>query len=123
MVIQLLPQLRGSGERYSDGVRFVDKGAACCAPTKTSGNERRLARGGGDGRVYRREPVVAVGLAATGEGEKLFLKLSCDRAGNAFADLNAVHGTNGGDFHRGTNQKDFVRDIKHFSRNDGLLEG
>ena len=49
-----------------------------------------LARGGGDRGVYWSEPVVVVGLAAAGDGEKFFLQAAGDGTGYAFADLDVI---------------------------------
>src|ERR1700756_1524838 len=74
----------------------------------------RSLAGGGHWGVDWGKPVVAVGLAAAGDGEKLFLQLAGDRAGAAFADLNVVYRTDRGDFDSGANEEHFVRDVQHF---------
>src|SRR6266481_2431598 len=97
--------------------------AASCTSQKHNGNDIWLARGGGDGRVYRGEPVVAIGLAAAGDGEEFFLELASDGAGDASADLDAVHGADGRDFDRRADEEHFIRNVEHFARNDGFSYG
>src|SRR5581483_7080017 len=82
-----------------------------------------LAGGGADRSIDRREPVVAVGLRAAGNGEKLFLELAGDRSGDTLSDLDMVDRTDWGDFHRRADEEHFVHDVKHFSRNDRFLDG
>src|SRR6266404_4788781 len=84
---------------------------------------RGLVRGGGHGGAYGRKPVVAVGLGAAGDGEKFFLEFAGDGAGDAFADLDVVDGTDGGDFYGGPGEEDFVDDVEHFARDDAFLDG
>src|SRR5260370_12005613 len=85
--------------------------------------ETELARGGSHGGAYGRKRVVAVGLGAAGDGEKFFLEFAGDGAGDAFADLNVVDGTDGGDFDGGAGEEDFVDDVKHFAGDDAFLDG
>src|SRR5713226_1292544 len=84
---------------------------------------RLLARGSDYGRAYWRKPVVAVGFVAAGDGEEFFLEPARDRAGCAFADLDVVDGTDGGDFDGGAGEEDFVDDIEHFARDDTFFDG
>src|SRR5260370_27250583 len=85
--------------------------------------ETELARGGSHGGAYGRKRVVAVGLGAAGDGEKFFLEFAGDGAGYAFADLDVVDGTDGGDFDGGAGEEDFVDDVKHFAGDDAFLDG
>src|SRR5713226_9612867 len=90
-------------------------------PYKDSGNDRRLARGDGDGCVDGREPVVAVRLGAFGDAEEFCLQREGDRTGDTLADLDVVDGTDGGDLDSGAHEEDFVSDVKHFSGDDLFL--
>src|SRR6266852_4259458 len=45
------------------------------------------------------------------------------QAGYAFADLDVVDGTDGGDFDGGASEEDFVDDVEHFAGDDAFLEG
>ncbi len=62
--------------------------------------------------------MVLVGLAAAGDGKEFFLQLSRDWSGNAFADLNMIHGADGSDLDSGANEENFVNDVQHFAWDD-----
>src|SRR6267142_182080 len=66
---------------------------------------------------------MAIRFGAAGQGEKFFLEFARDGAGDAFADLNVVHGTNRRNFHGGAYEENFVHDVEHFARDDGFLDG
>src|SRR2546425_5571871 len=74
-------------------------------------------------RIDGREPVVAVGLCAAGDGEEFCLQFKCNGAGDAFADRDVVDRADGGEFDGGADEEDFVRDVKHLARDDGFLAG
>src|ERR1051326_4286563 len=76
---------------------------------------------GGDGSADRGKPVVAIGFAAAGDGEKFFLQFASDRAGRAFADLDVIDGANRGDFNGSAREENLIGDIKHFARDDGFF--
>src|SRR5712664_3095005 len=90
---------------------------------KDNGNDRRLARGGADGGVDGREPVVAVRLGAFGDAEEFRLQREGDRPGDTLANLDVVDGTDGSDFDSGADEEDFVSDVEHFAGNDLFLYG
>src|SRR5690242_14508905 len=95
-----------------------------CAPTKNSLNwSKKLAGGGAHRSADGREPVVAVVLRATGDGEEFFLQLARDWSGHAFAHLNVVHRADGGDFHSRAHEENFVGDIEHLAGNDSFFAG
>jgi len=79
--------------------------------------------GNSDGCVDWGEPVVAVGLATAGDGEKLFLEFSRDGSGDAFANLDVIDGADRCNFDGGTGEEDFIRDVQHFPRDDRLFHG
>src|SRR5216684_4013864 len=107
----------GRGSRWSPDL--AEMGRSSAAPLRG----KELARGSDYGRAYWRKPVVAVGFVAAGDGEEFFLKLARDGAGCAFADLDVVDGTDGGDFDGGAGEEDLVDDVEHFARDDSFLEG
>src|SRR5258708_3620346 len=90
---------------------------------KDNGNDRRLARGGADGGVDGREPVVAIGLGAFGDAEEFCVQREGDRPGDTLADLDVVDGTDGGDFDSGADKEDFVSDVERFSGDVLFLYG
>src|SRR6266849_7720884 len=107
----------GRGRRWSPDL--AEMGRSSAAPLRG----KELARGGGYWDVDGRKPVVAVGFAAAGDGEEFFLEPARDRAGCAFADLDVVDGTDGGDFDGGAGEEDFVDDVEHFAGDDAFLDG
>src|SRR5579859_5405792 len=82
---------------------------------------RELTRRRGYWGVYRGQPVVAVGPGAAGYGEEFFLQLTGDGAGDAFAHLDVVDGTDGCDFDGGAAEEDFVDDVQHLAGDDLFL--
>src|SRR5712692_5033670 len=107
----------GRGSRWSPDL--AEMGRSSAAPLRG----KELARGSDYGRAYWRKPVVAVGFAAAGDGEEFFLQLAGDGAGYAFADLDVVDRTDGGDFDGGAGEEDFVDDVEHFAGDDAFLDG
>src|ERR1700687_5676713 len=99
------------------------EGTAVPQPCRENRNDGRLARGGADGSVDGREPVVTVGLAAAGEGKEFFLEVARDGNGDPFANLNAIDGADGSDFDRRANEENFVHDVEHLARNHLFLHG
>src|SRR5437879_578876 len=95
------------------------KGPAELRPFKRN----RLTGGGADGGVDGREPVVAVGLGAFGDGEEFCLQREGDWPGDTLADLDVVDGTDGGDLDSSADKEDFVSDVEHFSGDDLFLYG
>ena len=55
---------------------------------------------------------MAVGLAAAGDGEKFFLELAGDGAGDAFTHLDVIDAANRRDFHRCTGKENFMDDVQ-----------
>jgi len=66
---------------------------------------------------------VAIGLAAAGDGEEFFLELASDGAGDAFADLDAVHGADGRDFDGRADEEHSSQCRAFRAGNDGFSYG
>src|ERR1700722_19168305 len=71
----------------------------------------------GRGYVYRREPVVAVGFDAAGQGEKFVLNALGYRPARACANLDAIHRANRSDLHGCAAEENLLGYVKHFARN------
>src|SRR5580692_10042685 len=72
------------------------------------------------GRIYGRQPSIAVRRIAGDQRKKLFLQFLSDRAAAAFADLDTVDGADGGDLRGGSGEEHLVRNVEHLARHNGF---
>src|SRR6202011_5302557 len=79
------------------------------------------ARCGGDGTAYGSQPAVSVGLVAAGQGKKFVLQLACDGAGYTFTDGDVSYRADGGNFHGGAHEENFVNNVKHLPGDNRFL--
>ena len=79
-----------------------------------------LPSGDTRGNVDRGEPAVTIGLAAACDCEEFVLDALGDWAASAVAHGNAVNGANRGNLRGSAAEENFVRDVKHFARQNLL---